>query len=280
MVKNLLAYSQYLLPQHALSQLMGLLAESHHEGVKNFLIKQFMRRYPVDMTSAVIEDPTAYPTFNSFFIRQLKPGLRPIATDDIASPVDGTIAQIGQINKHLLLQAKDFYFDLKTLLGNDETLAQDFYDGSFATFYLAPHNYHRIHMPLSGKLEKMIYVPGKLFSVNRITSQVVPNLYSRNERLVCTFNTAASKMVVVMIAAMIVGQIQTTWLPCPIRGKEMQSFSYVDENIVLGKGDELGYFKTGSTVIVLFQKNKVKWSPEMLPGESVVFGGPLGSIRS
>ena len=165
-------------------------------------------------------------------------------------------AQIGNIQKKQLLQAKNFYFDLGTLLGGDTQLADNFHDGTFATIYLAPHNYHRVHMPLDGKLVKTIYVPGKLFSVNRMTSEIIPNLYSRNERLICVFDTTLGPMTIVLVGAMIVGSIQTVWMKNPIRANRIITETFSD-GIQLIKGAELGYFKLGSTVILLFGKDKI-----------------------
>ena len=275
-------YAQYLLPQHLLTSLMGCVAESQHPWFKNRLIHRFIKTYKVDMSEAAIENPEAYPTFNNFFIRQLKPGLRPIVQEvqAIASPADGTIAQIGQIHKNQLLQAKNFYFDLDTLLGGDSELTSTFYNGSFATLYLAPHNYHRVHMPLSGRLEKTIYVPGKLFSVNRITSSIIPQLYARNERLIALFATPAGPMAVILVGAIIVGSIQTVWMQQPMRTKRIitEIFSNKSDKIELNKGDELGHFQLGSTVILLFAQNKITWAPALTSTATIKFGQFLGKI--
>lgn len=277
MPKQFLTFLQRFLPQHTLSQLMGRLAESHYPWIKDYLINQFSRRYQINLDEALISDPKNYPTFNSFFIRQLKPNARPIAEGDLISPVDGTIAQLGHIHKNQLLQAKQHYFDLETLLGNDTQLAQTFYDGNFATLYLAPHNYHRVHMPIAGKLIKTIYVPGKLFSVNRITSELIPNLYSRNERLICVFETAAGKVAVILVGAMIVGSIQTAWMDQPIRAKQIITQSFSD-GMPLTKGAELGYFKVGSTVILLFEKNKIEWLSSITSESQIQLGQLFGKI--
>ncbi len=279
MPEKISVYLQYLVPQHMLTVLMGRLAEIRTPWLKNWMIRRFIRKYHVDMSAAQQETPEAYPTFNSFFIRQIKPSLRPIANlkDDIACPVDGTVAQIGSINKNQLLQAKNFYFDLESLLGGDTQLAQTFYDGSFATLYLAPHNYHRIHMPLSGILEKSIYIPGKLFSVNRMTSDLIPGLYSRNERLVTLFNTEAGPMAVILVGAMIVGGIQTVWMDHAVRVNSATDIS-PDRTITLKTGDELGFFKLGSTVILLFAKDKITWNPRLGTDSTIQFGQLIGNI--
>src|SRR5579862_5099450 len=201
------ALLQNLIPQHLLSRLSGQIAESRHPWLKNKLISYFMKHYHINMHEAIRENPQDYLSFNDFFIRQLKPNLRPICPGEnaIASPVDCCIAQIGQAKSNQLLQAKDFYFDLENLLGKDVALAKKFYDANFATLYLAPSNYHRVHMPLTGTLVKSIYVPGKLFSVNRMTSELVPHLYSRNERLITVFETETGPMAIILVGALIVG---------------------------------------------------------------------------
>lgn len=278
MKNRLFLLLQYLLPQQWLSQAMGRLADSRCPKLKNFLINRFQKRYKVDMSEAKLTQLTDYPSFNSFFIRELKTGSRPIAAgeDAIISPADGTIAQIGNIHHDQLLQAKGVNFTLSGLLGGETAESQHFINGRFATLYLAPHNYHRVHMPLTGKLLKTIYVPGKLFSVNAITSATIPNLYARNERLIAFFETAAGPMAVVMVGAMIVGSIQMAWLPQPIKDKKLIITPYQD-GTVLTKGEELGYFKLGSTVILLFG-NQVNWEKAALPNTTIKVGQLLGKI--
>ena len=274
-------FLQCILPQHFVSRLAGWLADCRLPWLKNKLIKRFIKKYSVDLTSALRKQPEDYVSFNDFFIRQLDSRFRPIANgpQDIVSPIDGIIAQIGRINKALLLQAKAHYFDLTTLLGNEASLAERFYDGEFATLYLAPHNYHRVHMPITGKLVKTIYVPGRLFSVNRMTSELIPNLYSRNERLICLFDTAAGPLAIIMIGAMIVGRMQTVWMAQPIKHQQIK-INIDEAPTVLQKGDELGYFCLGSTVILLFGKNKISWEPNLKAGSSLEVGKLLGSLRA
>ena len=271
---------QYLLPQHLLSTLMGRIAESHQPWLKNFLIRRFMKVYNIDLQEAVTQNPYDFPTFNSFFIRELKPELRPICPgkQDIASPVDGTISEIGYINQNQLLQAKNHYFDLETLLGNDKKLAQLFYNGAFATLYLAPHNYHRVHMPSTGQLEKTIYVPGKLFSVNRMTTELIPGLYSRNERFISIFNTDAGKIAVILVGAMIVGSIQTVWMRAPIAHSSKIITEEFSNGPHLTKGDQLGFFSLGSTVIILSQQNTIEWSPSLQSNSLIKVGQFLGKV--
>lgn len=279
MTKRFSVYIQYLIPHHLLTILMGKLAEIRMVQIKNWMIRRFITKYQVDMTAALIEDPAAYPDFNSFFIRRLKPVLRPVVsgTDKIASPVDGSIAQLGKIRKNQLLQAKGHYFDLETLLGDDSHLASQFYDGVFTTLYLAPRDYHRVHMPLSGRLVKSIYLPGRLFSVNRMTSELIPQLYSRNERLVMIFETAAGPMAVVMVGAMIVGSMQTVWMEQPVRASSRSTMAPAPDTR-FNTGDELGHFKLGSTVILLFGKDKAAWEPSLHPDYTVKFGQLLGNV--
>src|SRR3990167_4953008 len=212
MPKHVFIFLQYFTPHHWLTHFMGWLAESETPWLKNFLIKRFLKRYAVNLHEARIENPLSYSSFNQFFIRQLKPALRTICKEPFAvsSPVDGTLTQICSIQTNQLLQAKNHYYDLEGILGNEKHLAKHFYNGCYATFYLAPQNYHRVHMPLDGQLEQTIYIPGRLFSVNLITTDYVPRLFSRNERLVAVFNTEAGKMAVILVGAMIVGNIKTT----------------------------------------------------------------------
>lgn len=282
MRKKIFLASQYLVPQHALSRFAGWLANSRRIWLKNYLIRGFLNKYPVNLQEAVNEDINAYHSYNDFFTRPLKSHLRPIAIDEntIVSPADGTIAQIGDINKNLLIQAKNFDFDLQSLLGGDADLADKFHDGKFTTIYLAPHNYHRVHSPLAGKLIKTIYIPGKLFSVNQTTADYIPQLYSRNERLVCLFETAAGLMAVIFVGAMIVGNIKTVWShECASYQKvTTKDFSDEDKHTTFAKGDEIGHFQLGSTVILLFGHKRIEWSENMNNGQLVQFGEAIGNI--
>lgn len=277
MYKRLHVTIQSLIPQHLLSNLMGWMAKTRIVWLKNFYIRLFMYLYTVDLSEAIIENANDYPDFNAFFTRKLKPELRPllISPSQIASPVDGTISQIGQINKNQLVQAKNFYFNLEALL-NDQELEHAFTDGSFATLYLAPHNYHRVHMPITGILKKTIYIPGKLFSVNQMTSQLIPQLFSRNERLICYFTTAHGPMAVILVGAMIVGSIQTVWMDKPIRSNQIIRSN--PPNIELKAGMELGFFELGSTVILLFGKDKIIWNHNLKPDSEIKMGQILGNI--
>ena len=279
MRNKIFAYSQYFVPKHFFSALMGRLAACHIHWLKNYLIRRFIAKYSIDMRETIQENAESYANFNQFFIRQLKPQLRPVATDPsgMVSPVDGSVAAIGHIRHNLLLQAKNQYFTLETLVGNDHQLAKTFAEGSFATLYLAPHNYHRVHMPLTGTLQHTLYVPGNLFSVNRITADLIPNLYARNERLITVFHTEAGPMAVIFVGALIVGGIKTIWMPQPIRDKRIK-IDHSSAGLVLPKGAELGHFQLGSTVLLLFCKEAIHWAPEMTAGHPLKFGQKIGNI--
>lgn len=281
MLEKISTYLQYVMPQHLMTGLAGYLANIRTPNVKNWMIRKFIRDYQIDITEAAPADMDAYPCFNAFFIRRLRPELRPVAPEQhsIASPADGTVAQAGLIRDKQLLQAKGMYFTLERLLGNDIETAEAFKNGSYATVYLAPHNYHRVHMPLTGQLIKTIYVPGKLFSVNKMTSSLIPNLYARNERLISIFDTAAGPMAVILVGAMIVGSIKTVWMDTPARGSRITT-TIVKSGISLNKGDELGHFTLGSTVILLFGQDKIQWLSDLQTDKPVQFGENIGSILS
>lgn len=283
MFDKLFVLSQYLTPQLAVSRLAGKLADNESTpALKNRVIKWFIGRYGVDMSEAVEPDPAAYPSFNAFFTRALKPGLRPVDADPqvLTSPVDGAISQLGQIDGGRVFQAKGQSFSLLELLGGDSARAEPFADGEFATIYLAPKDYHRIHMPLAGTLREMVYIPGKLFSVNPVTAANVPNLFARNERVVAIFDTDCGPMAMVLVGAMIVGSVETTWAGVVAPGTGLVTTTRYDDNpepIRFDKGQEMGRFRLGSTVILLHPKGAVNWQQE-LHAESVVrMGQPFGS---
>lgn len=275
---NLKRCLQYLLPQHTLSRVCGKLAGMSAEKLKNLAIKRFISHFNVDMSLAQEPDPCAYPDFNSFFIRHLKPELRPITTgeNDIACPVDGIISQIGRIKEDNLLQAKGLDYNVCDLLGGDSKQAELFQDGYFATLYLSPKDYHRVHMPFTGVLQEMIYIPGKLFSVQPITVRTIKKLFTRNERAVCLFSTAIGPMAIILVGAVIVAGIHTRWhgqvTPQPKKKQQHWHYSH-DPAIILQGGEEMGYFQLGSTVIVLFSKSsKCQWSSAVYPGATVKYG--------
>ena len=271
---------QHIVPQHLLSRGVGRLAASENTFVKNTFIKNFAAKYQVNMAEALEENPLAYKSFNDFFTRALKPNARPIATDSkaIISPADGAISQIGAITADKIFQAKGHDYSVTTLLGGDEQRAATFIGGQFATVYLSPKDYHRVHMPFTGTLTQMIYVPGDLFSVNTTTAENVPNLFARNERVVCLFDTEVGQMAVVLVGAMIVAGIATAWAGnLAPQGKNVVTTNY-NGSITLKKGDELGRFYLGSTAIVLFGANVMQWRNNLTATTPVRMGEAMGQI--
>jgi phosphatidylserine decarboxylase len=282
MKTTLFILCQHLVPQALLSRLAGLVANCSVSWFKNPLIAWFIKKYDVDMSIAEQSDPKAFVHFNDFFTRALKEGQRPIAPESnaVVCPADGCISQIGDIKNGRIFQAKGQEYSLLELLGGDETLAQSFNKGKFATIYLSPKDYHRVHQPLSGKLISMIHIPGDLFSVNEATANHVPRLFARNERLVCIFETALGPMAVILVGAMIVASIETTWagLVTPVN-KQIRRWHYdAKDEIILKKGDELGRFKLGSTAIVLFGSNTVKWQEELRAQSAVNMGEKIAAF--
>lgn len=271
---------QHLVPQHALSRAAGWLAGNQTAFIKNTFIKWFVKRYQVDMSLAAEENPLAYHCFNDFFTRALKPGVRPIDREShsIVCPADGAISQLGSIIDGKIFQAKGQDYTTLELLGGDESLAAEFTGGNFATVYLSPRDYHRVHMPFGGKLRAMISVPGDLFSVNTVTAENVPRLFSRNERAVAIFDTEIGPMAVVLVGAMIVAGIETVWdgQIAPFASREITTSNYPYQNIYLNKGDEMGRFKLGSTAIILFANNKIQWDGKFAAGTPTQMGQPMG----
>ena len=274
-------FLQYLLPHYFLSSFIGYFAEGSL--LKNFLIRSFIRRYKVDMTEAILTNPDDYPNFNTFFTRELKPDARPIANEDytVVSPADGSISQLGSIEDNQILQAKDHKFTLQDLLGGNQSLAEDFLDGSFVTVYLSPRDYHRVHLPLAGQLIKTTYIPGRLFSVNKATTYSVPNLFARNERAICVFKTNLGRMCVIMVGAMIVAGIETVWggQICRSSGKRKiteTDYSKHEPPIQLATGAEIGRFKLGSTAIVLFPPDTVDLNQKLETNCRVRMGQQIG----
>lgn len=278
MPKKLFLLLQYLIPHHLFSHLMGKLAECRWQWLKNSIIHYFINRYKIDLHTAQLEHIEEYPNFNSFFTRLLKPELRPIvqAAHQVACPVDGIVSQIGQIDENKIFQAKGFYYTLQALLGGSEQETQNFYQGKFATFYLAPKNYHRVHIPFTGHLRTTIYIPGKLFSVNQYIAQTIPHLFTRNERLVCLFDTNAGPMAVILVGAMQVGKIETVW-STDVSAKTILTQQH-SPSLLLERGAELGHFKMGSTVIVLFAKGTIDWQEDLQENSVVQMGQGIGKI--
>lgn len=286
MKEKLFVLMQYLIPQHLLSRAAGWVAQSQTPWIKNTFIEWFVKRYNVDMSLAQEENPLAYACFNDFFTRALKPGARPIDPDaaSIVLPADGAISQLGDIADGRIFQAKGQGYTTLELLGGDAVLAGEFAGGTFATVYLSPRDYHRVHMPYGGKLRKMVAIPGDLFSVNDATAKGVPRLFSRNERVAAIFDTDIGPMAVVMVGAMIVAGIETVWAGevAPIK-RQIQTTDYVATpatEIELAKGAEMGRFKLGSTAIVLFAKGRVTWDDQLRAGSPTVMGQRMGQIQS
>ena len=267
---------QHLAPQHGLSRLVGTLAASKNPLVKKAFIKLFHDRYQIDMSLAEIEELSRFGSFNEFFTRALKVDARPVdaSPTSIVSPADGAISQLGKIDGDEIFQAKGQNFSLNQLIG-DAALAQHFVGGEFATVYLSPRDYHRVHMPFAGRLTDTIYVPGKLFSVNTVTAENVPALFARNERLVCLFDTSVGRMAVVLVGAMIVAGIE-----CVATGKIKPSgkLEHRKHDIQLDKGAELGRFYLGSTAIMLFENSKINWLAPFEAGSTVMMGQAMGTV--
>ncbi|MEE3170077.1 MAG: archaetidylserine decarboxylase [Pseudomonadota bacterium] len=283
MFDKLFVLSQYLTPQLGISRLAGRLADNdRNPALKNRVIKWFIGRYGVDMSEAAEPDPEAYPTFNAFFTRALKPGLRPLAEGEktLVSPVDGAISQLGQVTGDRVFQAKGQTFSLSELLGGDEATTAPFAGGEFSTIYLAPKDYHRIHMPMAGKLREMIHIPGKLFSVNPVTAENVPNLFARNERVVCLFDTEAGPLAMVLVGAMIVGSVETRWAGVVVPTSQgVTATRYEgDDAREFAKGEEMGRFRLGSTVILVMPEGAVSWNSDQVAGKTVRMGEAFGTL--
>jgi len=282
MKKTFFIALQYLLPQHALSRFAGWIAETKITWIKHRIICWFIERYNVDMSIAANPDPSSYQHFNEFFTRPLAQGQRPIAQESstIVSPADGCISQIGNIENGHIFQAKGQEYSLLELVGGDVDIAKQFDGGTFATVYLSPKDYHRVHMPLTGTLKTMIHVPGDLFSVNETTAENVPRLFARNERVVALFDTEHGPMTVILVGAMIVASIETVWagLVTPIK-KQVHTTHYKNNgDLLLEKGEEMGRFKLGSTAIVLFGKDAATWNDSLTPNSPVIMGAKIGSL--
>lgn len=277
MFDRLSVFLQYLLPKQALTELAGKVAGSRGAWTPS-LIKWFIGRYKVNMAEAANSDIRSYATFNDFFTRALKHDARPLADAQYVCPVDGAISQFGCIAHDQLFQAKGHTYSTTALVGGDANLAAQFQDGSFATIYLSPKDYHRIHMPCDGRLTRMIYVPGDLFSVNPVTARGVPGLFARNERVVCLFETANGPLVLTLVGATIVGSMATVWhgLVNPPRSAEVRVWRYDEQQIELKKGDEMGRFLLGSTVVMLFQKEALQFNPRWAATLPVRMGEVMG----
>lgn len=279
MSDRLAVLPQYLIPKQALTVLAGKLASAEAGRLTTAVIRWFVGRYGVDMAEAANPDIAAYSSFNEFFTRPLQDGARPLADADFLCPVDGAISQFGAIERDQIFQAKGHRYSTTALLGGDRELAARFENGSFATLYLSPRDYHRIHMPCAGKLTRMIYVPGALFSVNPTTARGVPGLFARNERVVCLFESAVGPFALVLVGATIVGSMATVWHGTvnPPRPGVVREWRYDEQNIVLHQGEEMGRFLLGSTVVLLFPKDTLAFNPDWAPAGAVRMGEMMGS---
>lgn len=282
-IKALFVAVQFVVPQHFLSRCVGCLAETRIGPVKNGFIRIFIKLFKVDMDETKQADKASYPTFNAFFTRELRPDARPLCmeTDSIACPADGHVSQLGDIDSGCLIQAKGKDFELTALLGGDEYLSQLFTGGKFATIYLSPRDYHRVHCPLDGQLHTMIHVPGRLFSVNAATTEMVEGLFARNERVISVFDTSAGPMGVIMVGAMICASIETSWagLVTPMK-RQIRTVHYPNTTteVSLTKGSEMGRFKLGSTVVLLFGPDMAEWRGDLSAQSRVRMGERLGNL--
>lgn len=272
---------QHLLPQHLLSRIVRVAAHSRIGLLRDALIRGFLRRYPVDLSEAVHAEPARYASFDDFFTRRLRPGARPPDPDPraVLCPVDGIVSQAGRMEDDALVQAKGIRYSAAALLGGDAAAARPFAGGGFATLYLAPHNYHRVHMPLAGTLARARFIPGDRFSVNAATAAAVPGLFARNERIACLFDTAAGPMAVVLVGALFVGSMSLAWCG-EVRGAggAPRELPVTDPIVALDRGAELGCFHMGSTVVVLFAPDGTRLVPELAPGRAVRVGERIAML--
>lgn len=278
MSDRLAVLPQYLIPKQALTELMGRLAGIEGGAKTTAVIRWFVRRYGVNMAEAANPDITSYRTFNEFFTRPLREGIRPIADAAYVSPVDGVVSQCGPVSGECIIQAKGHDYTVAALLGGDVALAGRFRNGQFATIYLSPRDYHRIHMPCAGRLRRMVYVPGDLFSVNPLTARTVPGLFARNERVVCIFEGDAGPFALVLVGATIVGSMATVWhgVVNPPRREAPREWTYLDGEVVLEKGQEMGRFLLGSTVVAVFPENTLSLADGWRAERPVCLGEPMG----
>jgi phosphatidylserine decarboxylase len=279
MSDRLAVLPQYFIPKQLLTCLAGMFARAHWGSFTTAVIRRFVARYQVNMQEAANADIASYACFNDFFTRALREGARPLHEADFICPVDGAISQFGNIEQGDIFQAKGHRYTATALVGGDATLAAQFENGSFATIYLSPKDYHRIHMPCSGRLRRMIYVPGALFSVNPTTARGVPGLFARNERVVCVFDCEYGPFVLTLVGATIVGSMATAWhgLVNPPRSAEIREWRYDDPVIELKKGEEMGRFLLGSTVVMLFPPHTVSFNSAWSPTGPVRMGEVMGT---
>ena len=274
---------QHIIPQHLLSKMMWKLTRCEYKWLLKLILPFFIRQFKVNMAEAKNSDWKSYSSFNEFFTRELNENAREVCSEEksIASPVDGAISQLGEINNDLIFQAKGHAYSLTQLLGDREDLGATFKNGEFNTIYLSPKDYHRIHMPIDGTLKEMIHVPGELFSVNPTTVENVPALFARNERVICLFDTDAGPMAMILVGAIFVGSIETVWHGevTPPTAKEIRNWMYEEKELKYVKGQEMGRFNMGSTVILLHAKNKMDWAKELKAEQAVRLGEAIGIIK-
>ena len=280
MSDQLAVLPQYLMPKLAMTRLAGTLASAKLGAFTTWVIKRFVQRYNVNMAEAVHPDPAHYASFNEFFTRPLKEGARPLANTSWVCPVDGAISQCGAIERDQIFQAKGHQYSTRALVGGDAELAAQFQNGQFATLYLSPRDYHRIHMPIAGKLLRMVHVPGDLFSVNPTTARGVPGLFARNERVVCEFETDKGPMVLVLVGATIVGSMATVWhgQVNPPRPGMVREWHYAAQDIQLKLGEEMGRFLLGSTVVMLFPENSIQFPTDWVSTRPIQLGEAMSQV--
>jgi phosphatidylserine decarboxylase len=276
MFKKILAYLQYIIPLNTYTRLNGMVSDIHIKWFKNWQIRRFIKTHKINMHKVLEKDINCYPTKNAFFIRHLDPKfILSSSPQEIASPAEAVITQFGTINKDVLIQAKGKTFTLQSLLVNDEKLTAHFENGSYLILFLQPHHYHRFHMPFAGQLAQTIYVPGRLFGVDFHSQEVINDLYAKNERYITSFDTTIGKMGIVLIGALSVGRIQTAWMNAPVRYNKIVKENH--QAIYLEKNAELGFFQAGSTIILLFEPNKVCWKENLLTNMPVEVGQAIGN---
>jgi phosphatidylserine decarboxylase len=279
LISKLKVFTQYIIPKQAITALAGKLAQAEAGRLTTAVIRWFVQRYQVNMAEAAQSDIQHYKSFNEFFTRPLKTGARPLAKTDFICPVDGAISQFGDIKADQIYQAKGHQYSTLAMLAGDAKLAKQFENGHFATLYLSPKDYHRIHMPCTATLKSMTYVPGDLFSVNPLTAQNVPRLFARNERVICEFNSAHGTFALILVGATIVGSMATTWhgVVNPPRVGRITTWTYEDQTIEFKQGAEMGRFLLGSTVVMLFPKNTLKFNSNWKPAKSIQLGEKMAS---
>jgi len=277
-IERIAVWLQYALPKQALTALAGRFAVARAGSLTTWVIRWFVARYGVNMSEAANPDIACYSSFNEFFTRPLKAGARPLAQADFVCPVDGAISQFGAIQRDQIFQAKDHRYTTTALVGGDGELAAQFTDGSFATLYLSPKDYHRVHMPCDGRLLRMIHVPGDLFSVNPVTARGVPGLFARNERVVCVFDSEFGPFVLALVGATIVGSMATVWhgVVNPPRPGRLREWRYADQQLRFSQGDEVGRFLLGSTVVMLFPNKTLEFNAEWSPQRPIRLGEKMG----